>query len=96
MTTLRSLAVLSCVVIGLFGAAADAQASGGSVMAWGANSRGEVGNGSVSSGGCFCVTTPVAVTGLSTASQVNGSGGGTALALLADGGIVGSGDDYYE
>jgi alpha-tubulin suppressor-like RCC1 family protein len=63
-------------------------------MAWGSNDRGQVGNGTITTSGCFCVSSPASVSGVSSAAQVSG-GGETALALLADGSVVGWGDDFF-
>lgn len=41
-------------------------------MSWGYNRSGELGNGSVSSAGCFCVTTPAPVKNLSNVSAIDG------------------------
>ena len=85
------------VALGIFlllVSAATAQANGGSIMAWGTNNRGQVGNGTATTSGCDCVSSPVSVSGVSSAAQISG-GGEAALALLADGSVVGWGDDTY-
>ncbi len=63
--------------------------SNGTVMAWGDNSDGELGNGTTTNS-----DVPVAVTGLSGVSAVS-AGGDDSLALLSNGTVVAWGDNSY-
>ncbi len=62
----------------------SAGASGGTVVGYGQNQFGQVGNGAFSTTGCQCLPTPTPVQGLSGATQVAAAQNHT-LALLADG-----------
>ena len=63
--------------------------SDGTVMAWGDNSQGELGNGTITSS-----DTPVAVSGLSGVTAV-AAGGDFSLALLSNGTVMAWGDNSY-
>ena len=65
----------------------------GTVMAWGYNHSGELGNGSVSTTGCSCIATPVAVSGLTGVTAITGTAGG-GMALLSDGTVRAWGDNH--
>src|SRR6266550_1146486 len=66
--------------------------SDGSVLTWGRNADGELGNGIASTSGCFCIPTPAPVPGLSNAIGAAGYlGGFTYLAVLSSGAVVGWG-----
>jgi alpha-tubulin suppressor-like RCC1 family protein len=75
--------------------------SSGTVMAWGANGSGQLGNGSFTgpetcpSGftSVPCSTTPVAVSGLSAVSAVS-AGGGFSVALLSNGTVKSWGSNF--
>src|SRR5207249_58779 len=58
----------------------------GSVMAWGENGWGELGNGTTSTSGCYCITTPAPVSGLSGVTAVV-AGYRHSLALDGDGNV---------
>lgn len=49
--------------------------SDGTVWGWGGNGWGEVGNGTIATTGCQCVTRPVTVVGLTGISAIAGGGG---------------------
>jgi alpha-tubulin suppressor-like RCC1 family protein len=73
---------------------ATALLADGRVMTWGDNFEGQAGNGTQSSStGCSCVPA-VFVTGISTATAVS-AGDYTDLALLANGTVMGWGDNSY-
>jgi alpha-tubulin suppressor-like RCC1 family protein len=88
------LALAALLALGLLGSGATAQASGGSVMGWGDNFYGQIGNGTIGGPPCSCLPNPTPVTGLSTATQVAG-GGVQTLALLANGTVVSWGGNLY-
>jgi hypothetical protein len=71
-----------------------AHASGGTVLGYGNNQFGQVGNGTFSETGCNCVQTPTLVTGLSGVTQVAAANNHT-LALLADGSVRAWGYDVF-
>jgi alpha-tubulin suppressor-like RCC1 family protein len=73
---------------------AGANASGGTISAWGYNRYGAIGNGTTSTSGCYCVESPVPVTGISNATQVAG-GEYNGLAVLSDGTVKDWGYNYY-
>jgi alpha-tubulin suppressor-like RCC1 family protein len=56
----------------------------GTVVAWGDNSRGELGDGAVNSTGCTCIASPVQVSGLSHVVAI-AAGNSLSMALLGDG-----------
>jgi alpha-tubulin suppressor-like RCC1 family protein len=58
--------------------------SGGGAQAWGYNPSGQLGNGTTSTTGCFCIPVPAPVAGLSTVQSI-ASDGEFSLALLSDG-----------
>jgi alpha-tubulin suppressor-like RCC1 family protein/Flp pilus assembly pilin Flp len=63
----------------------------GSVWGWGANPAGQTGTGSASAGGCSCITTPTAVSGLSGVTAL--AGGDTAVLAIAGGSVYAWGAD---
>ena len=65
----------------------------GTVRAWGENDGGELGIGSPTETGCYCVPTPVAVPGLSGVRQIS-AGEETSMALLGDGTVRAWGPNY--
>ena len=65
-------------------AAASARAQETTVIGWGTNLSGQIGTGSPSSMGCFCVPTPQPVLGVTGVTQI-AAGRTHTLALLADG-----------
>src|SRR5450759_2324717 len=70
--------------------------SAGQVLAWGYNSDGELGNGTTGTSGCFCITTPVAVSLPSGTTVTAIAGGGShSLALTSNGQVLAWGDNYY-
>lgn len=64
--------------------------AGGTVLAWGENEYGQLGDGATTTSGV-----PVAVSGLSGVTAV-AAGGGHSLALLANGTVMAWGDDSYD
>src|ERR1019366_2964372 len=58
--------------------------SGRTVECWGDNQQGELGNGTTATSGCYCSTTPVAVSGLRGATAIS-VGTNSACALLSGG-----------
>jgi alpha-tubulin suppressor-like RCC1 family protein len=62
-----------------------ARLKNGTVMAWGANSEGQLGQGTFSGAPCGCVPQPTAVTGLSAVSAIVAGNAGDGLAILHDG-----------
>ena len=66
--------------------APPAHASGGTVLGYGNNQFGQVGDGTFSETGCKCVQTPTLVAGLTGVTQVAAAENHT-LALLADGSV---------
>jgi alpha-tubulin suppressor-like RCC1 family protein len=64
--------------------AGSAGASSFGAQAWGSNADGEMGNGTISTSGCACVTPPAAVPGLTGVIGVT-AGGQFGAALLSDG-----------
>jgi RHS repeat-associated protein len=75
---------LSGVVAVSSGATSFALKSDGTVWSWGDNGYGELGNGTTGSSGCYCVDTPVQVSGLTDVRAVPQSGS-SVFALRADG-----------
>jgi alpha-tubulin suppressor-like RCC1 family protein len=93
--TVRVAAVVFATAIVLALAfSAGASASGGTISAWGYNRYGEVGNGTATESGCYCVESPVPVTGISDATQVTG-GEYQGLTVLSDGTARSWGYNYY-
>jgi alpha-tubulin suppressor-like RCC1 family protein len=86
-----TLAVLNLAALAL---SPGAQAAGSSAMAWGDNAYGQTGNGEPSEGGCTCVLIPIAVPGISDATQISGGEVHT-LALHADGTVTAWGYNVY-
>jgi alpha-tubulin suppressor-like RCC1 family protein len=66
----------------------------GTVMAWGKDFRGELGDGRSITGGCKCVPTPMAVPGVSNAISIDASDE-AGIALLADGTVRTWGDNRF-
>jgi alpha-tubulin suppressor-like RCC1 family protein len=89
-SALRLLAALAVVALWLSGGSASAASAESSVMTWGENSDGQLGNGSFPGPeGCFvayCSRTPVSVSGLSGVTAL--AGGSQGLALLSDGTVM--------
>ena len=77
----------------MLASSAGAQAAGSTAMGWGANAYGQVGNGTAAQAGCFCVSTPTPVSGLSDATQISGGDNHT-LALHADGTVTAWGYNF--
>ncbi len=90
MTRRISLALSLCLLGLIF--SSSAQASGGTVSAWGYNYYGETGVGHVTQTGCDCLESPVAVPGLAGVTQT-AAGYDHTLYLLSDGTVRSAGDD---
>ena len=65
----------------------------GTVMAWGENEDGQVGDGVGTETGCECVDHPVAIPGVANAIAISG-GESWAMALLADRSVMTWGENY--
>jgi alpha-tubulin suppressor-like RCC1 family protein len=89
-----AIATIALALLIAVAASPAANASGGTAMGWGQNGYAEVGTGSGSMGGCFCIATPVPVVGLSGVTQILG-GEGFSLALLSDGTVRSWGYNAY-
>jgi alpha-tubulin suppressor-like RCC1 family protein len=89
-SVLRLLAVLGVIAVCVSAGGAPRASAQASVMAWGENSDGQLGNGSFPGPeGCFvayCSRTPVTVTGLGAVTAL--AGGSQGLALLGDGTVM--------
>src|SRR5947208_1126175 len=84
---LACLCVVGALLAGL-SLSASAQAAGATVKAWGYNDRGQLGNGTTSTTGCDCISTPVAVGGLSHVVAIAaGNSSNTSMALRGDGAV---------
>ena len=70
--------------------------STGEVLAWGRNDDGQLGNGTIATGGCLCSSPPVAVS-LPSGTTVTAIAGGNAhsLALTSSGQVLAWGHNYY-
>jgi alpha-tubulin suppressor-like RCC1 family protein len=82
------------VAIAAGGAHSLALGTDGTVWAWGSNGLGQLGNGAVSAGGCYCVATPGPVGGLPRMAAI-AAGSSHSLALGVDGTLYAWGDDGY-
>jgi alpha-tubulin suppressor-like RCC1 family protein len=69
--------------------------SDGRVKAWGYNHDGELGNGTTSTTGCQCMTTPVAVNVLTNVRAISAGTDPHAFALLPNGTLEGWGVNYF-
>src|SRR5450756_2183290 len=70
--------------------------SSGQVLAWGFNYSGQLGNGTTSTTGCFCISTPVAVSLPSGTTVTAIAGGGShSLALTSNGQVLAWGYNNY-
>ena len=69
--------------------------STGQVLAWGFNDSGQIGNGTTTTSGCWCIATPVQANlpSTTTATAVAG-GGGHSLALTSTGQVLAWGYNY--
>ena len=89
-SVLHLLAALGVFAVCLGAGGASRASAQASVMAWGENSDGQLGNGSFPGPeGCFvayCSRTPVTVTGLGAVAAL--AGGSQGLALLGDGTVM--------
>jgi alpha-tubulin suppressor-like RCC1 family protein len=89
-SVLRLLAALVVIAVCLGACGASRASAQASVMAWGENSDGQLGNGSFPGPeGCFvayCSRTPVTVAGLGAVTAL--AGGSQGLALLSDGTVM--------
>jgi alpha-tubulin suppressor-like RCC1 family protein len=89
---LRLLAALAVVTLWLGGGGVSAASAESSVMAWGENGDGQLGNGSFPGpescpeGAGYCSRTPVPVSGLSGVTAL--AGGSQGLALLSNGTVM--------
>jgi alpha-tubulin suppressor-like RCC1 family protein len=83
--------VVAVACIAILALAADADATGGTLMAWGNNYYGTFGNGT---SGEEANSNPTAVKGITTAVEVGG-GEENGLALLADGTVMTWGGNFY-
>jgi alpha-tubulin suppressor-like RCC1 family protein len=71
-----------------------ARTSTGQVLAWGYNVHGQLGNGTTTITGCFCISTPVAVSLPSGTTVTAIAGGGSvSLALTSTGQVLAWGDN---
>ncbi len=87
-------ATLAAIVLAAICFAPSARASGATAVGWGYNEYGEVGNGTTTTTGCDCISTPVPVSGLSEATQIAG-GEYHGLAVTSDGTAKSWGYNYY-
>ena len=78
---------MAAIAASLLVGAAGASAAGGPVFGWGENYEGEVGYGIASSSGCFCVSSPLLVANISTATGLSAGEHG-ALATVSGGGVM--------
>ena len=88
----------TAIAAGLVDSQSLALLADGTVMAWGLNSNGELGNGnSAGPGTCAanaCSTTPIPVRGLSDAAAIS-AGSGYSLAALSNGTVSDWGSNYF-
>ena len=90
----RSLFAVPALLLCALALSPAAHASGGTVLGYGNNQFGQVGNGTFSETGCKCVQTPTLVAGLTGVTQVAAAENHT-LALLADGSVRAWGYDVF-
>ncbi len=91
MTRRLSITLCLCALGLIF--SSSAQASGGTVSAWGYNFYGQTATGQVTKTGCACLETPVPVPALAGVTQVAG-GYDNSLYLLSDGTVKSAGYGY--
>ena len=72
---------------------ASAQAAGGTVTGWGYNRYGQLGTGEAGTSGCYCIPTPVPISGLSGVSQTAG-GYDHSVFLSTDGTVRSAGYNF--
>ena len=90
----RSLFAVPALLLCALALSPAAHASGGTVLGYGNNQFGQVGNGTFSETGCHCLPTPTLVGGLTGVTQVAAAENHT-LALLADGSVRAWGYDVF-
>jgi alpha-tubulin suppressor-like RCC1 family protein len=79
--------ITEAVAVGATEYSSFAVLANGTVMGWGGDRNGELGDGIGIPTGCACVPTPVAIPGVSGAIAIDG-GEASAVALLADGRVM--------
>ncbi len=90
---IRRFAAAAAVFAAFALAPAAADAAGGSALGWGYNASGQVGNGTVSSESCSCVTAPAPLLGITEATEIV-AGYEFGLALGAGGTVMSWGYNY--
>lgn len=85
--------ITNAVAVAASGWTSFALLADGTVVGWGENDYGNVGDGVGTQSGCECVATPVAIPGISRAIAIEG-GYQSALALLADGRVMAWGYNF--
>jgi alpha-tubulin suppressor-like RCC1 family protein len=91
---LFSAPLLAVLLLAALVFSASAHAAGASVMGWGENYYGQLGNGSTVKSGCFCEPSAVQMSGVSDATQVSG-GASHSLVLHANGTVTAQGYNFY-